>query len=81
MTIRCTLHDNGIFSRIAVKKPFLADQHMSRRLDFARQYCGWCAAEWERVCWMDESTFEIGKKILNKFIFGERHMSDIHQVV
>jgi hypothetical protein len=34
---------------------------MSRRLDFARQYRGWCVANWEHVCWMDESTFEIGK--------------------
>ena len=54
------LHYN-IFSRIAVEKPFLTPLHMSRRLHFARQYCGWSAKEWERVCWTDESTFEIGK--------------------
>jgi transposase len=30
MTICHTLHNNGIFSRIAVKKPFLTAQHMSR---------------------------------------------------
>ena len=40
MTIYCTLYDNGIFSRIAVKKPFLTTQHMSRQFDFARQYRG-----------------------------------------
>jgi hypothetical protein len=34
---------------------------MSWQLDFARQYCGWCAVDWEHVCWMEESTFEIGK--------------------
>jgi hypothetical protein len=61
MTIRHTLYDNGIFSRIIVKKPFLTTQHMSRRLDFARQYRGWYAINWECVCWTDESTFEIGK--------------------
>jgi hypothetical protein len=61
MTIYCTLHDNGIFSRIAVKKPFLTAQHMSQQLDFARQYRRWCTADWERVYWTDESTFEIGK--------------------
>jgi hypothetical protein len=61
MTIRHTLHDNGIFSRIVVKKPFLTAQHMSRQLDFVRQYRGWCVADWERICWIDESTFEIGK--------------------
>jgi hypothetical protein len=44
MTIHSTLHDNGIFSRIAVKKPFLIGQHMSSQLDLTRQYHGWCAA-------------------------------------
>jgi hypothetical protein len=61
MTIRHTLHDNGIFNRLAVKKPFLTAQHLSRQLDFVREYRGWCAADWEHVCWIDESTFEIGK--------------------
>jgi hypothetical protein len=61
MTIRHTLHDNGIFSRIAVKKPFLIAQHMSWQLDFARQYHEWCIADREHICWTDESTFEIGK--------------------
>jgi hypothetical protein len=32
------------------------------------------AADWEHVCWTLV-------KILNKFIFEERHMSNIHQVV
>ena len=60
-TVRCVLHDHNIFSRIVVKKPFLTPLHMLRRLHFARQYRGWSAEEWERVCWTDESTFEIGK--------------------
>lgn len=60
-TVRRVLHDHNIFSRIAVKKPFLKPLHISRRLHFARQYCGWSAEEWERVCWTDESSFEIGK--------------------
>jgi hypothetical protein len=45
----------------SANKPFLATQYISRQLDFARQYRGWCAANWERVCWTEESTFEIGK--------------------
>jgi hypothetical protein len=61
MTIRRTLHYNGIFNQIAVKKPFLTTQYMSWRLDFVRQYHGWCTTDWEHVCWTDESTFEIGK--------------------
>lgn len=60
-TIRRALHESGIFSRIAVKKPFLTHRHMSQRLAFAQKYCGWTIKEWERVVWTDESTFEVGK--------------------
>ena len=60
-TIRRALHDSGIFSRIAVKKPFLTHRHMSQRLAFAQKYCGWTIKEWERVVWTNESTFEVGK--------------------
>ena len=44
-TIRRALHDNGIFNRIAIKKPFLTHRHMSQRLAFAQKYCGWIK-EW-----------------------------------
>ena len=60
-TIRKALHDSGIQSRIAVKKPFLTPRHMSQRLAFAQKYCRWSAEEWEQVIWTDESTFEVGK--------------------
>jgi transposase len=79
-TVRRVLHDHNIFSRIAVKKPFLKPLHISRRLHFARQYCGWSAEEWERVCSTNELVLKLAK-IQDKFMFGERHMSDIHQVV
>jgi transposase len=60
-TIRKALHDSGIHSRIAVKKPFLTPRHMSQRLAFAQKYCRWSAEDWEQVVWTDESTFEVGK--------------------
>ena len=44
-TIRRALHDSGIFSQIAVKKPFLTHCHMSQRLAFAQKYCGWTIKE------------------------------------
>lgn len=37
-TIRRTLRRRGIFSRIAVVKPFLSEGHKRARLAFARQY-------------------------------------------
>ena len=60
-TIQRVLHKSGIFSRIAVKNPFLTPRHMSQQLAFAQKYRGWSAKEWERIVWTDESTFEIGK--------------------
>ena len=60
-TIQRLLHRSGIFSRIAVKKPFLTPRHIYQRLVFAQKYRGWSAEDWERIIWTDESTFEIGK--------------------
>jgi hypothetical protein len=60
-TIQRALHESGIFSRIAVKKPFLTHRHMSQRLAFAQKYCGLTIKEWERVVWTNEYTFEVGK--------------------
>jgi hypothetical protein len=60
-TIFCALHNHDIFNKIAVKKLFLTPLHMSRKLDFARQYCGWSAKDWKCVCWTNKSTFKVGK--------------------
>ena len=60
-TIRRALHESGILSRIAVKKPFLTHRHISKRLAFAQKYGGWNTKELERVVWTDESTFKVGK--------------------
>jgi uncharacterized membrane protein YbhN (UPF0104 family) len=34
---------------------------MSWQLDFVRRYYEWSAKDWKYVCWIDKSTFEIGK--------------------
>lgn len=60
-TIRRTLRREGIFSRVAVVKPFLSDKHKAARLRFAKKYKNWTAAHWKRVVWTDESSFEVGK--------------------
>jgi transposase len=60
-TVRNTLKEVGIRSRIAAKKPFLSTVHRQRRLEFARKHQDWTVEDWRKVIWCDESTFEIGK--------------------
>jgi hypothetical protein len=61
-TIRRRAHEIGYNSRIAVKKPFINDKNKQKRLDFARQHLEWTIADWSKVIWSDESSFETGKK-------------------
>lgn len=60
-TVRKAAHELGFQSRAAAKKPFLNDRHLANRLAFAKKYKKWIVADWKRVIWTDESSFEIGK--------------------
>lgn len=60
-TVRKAAHKLGFNSRVATRKPFLSDRHLANRLAFAKKYEKWTVADWKRVIWTDESTFEIGK--------------------
>lgn len=59
-TVRRALHAESIFSRIAVKKPFLSATHQERRLAFARKLKNWTIDDWSTIMWTDEASFEIG---------------------
>jgi hypothetical protein len=63
--VRKALHDVGFSSHIVQKKPFLFDIHRARRLEFARKHRKWTIEDWKRVIWTDESTFEVGKRVMN----------------
>jgi hypothetical protein len=60
-TGRRILHKNGLFYRVAVKRPRLQPRHAEERLAFSRCKQDWTWIDWERVVWTDESCFEIGK--------------------
>jgi transposase len=59
--IRRTLHESGIESRIAVKKPFINRRNRAKRLAFASKYKNLTVDDWKHILWTDESSFEIGK--------------------
>ncbi|MBW0463510.1 hypothetical protein O181_003225 [Austropuccinia psidii MF-1] len=61
-TLRKAIHSLGKKSCIAVKKPYLSERHMQRRLAFAQEHAHWTVDDWRRVIWTDESLFELGKR-------------------
>lgn len=61
-TLKKAIQILGFSNRIAVKKPFLSMRHKEARLEFSREHVHWIALNWKNVTWIDESTFEIGKR-------------------
>ena len=61
--VRNALHESGFYNRVAQKKPFLTDAHKPKRLGFAFAHRKWTSEEWEKVIWIDESTFEVRKTL------------------
>ena len=55
------MHDVGSNSCIAIKKPFLNDNHKVERLAFAKEHSYGSLEDWSKVIWTDEASFEIGK--------------------
>ena len=62
LTLRKEIHELGVNSCIAVKKPFLSDMHKAKRLAFAKEHLHWTIDDWNNVNWTDESSFEVGKQ-------------------
>ncbi|KAI7933980.1 hypothetical protein MJO28_017368 [Puccinia striiformis f. sp. tritici] len=74
-TVRRRAHELGYRSRIAVKKPFINSINRQKRLTFAREHLEWTIADWSKVIWSDESSFETGKKTQRENVWrkkGER---------
>ena len=61
-TIRRVMKEHGYRRCIACRRPFISKQQAKRRLDFAIKYRWWGTADWKKVIWSDEATFETGKR-------------------
>jgi transposase len=72
-TIRRRLHDVGLHSCIARKKPLLTDDHMANRLAWALEHRHWTVNQWRRVLWSDESTFSQFQKDRQSHVWREPH--------
>ena len=58
-TIRRKLVDQKLFSRRPAKKPLLSKKNLKARLAFAKEYQNWTVAQWKKVCFSDESKFNL----------------------
>lgn len=58
-TVRRRLVDNGLRARKPLKKPKLTPTMTRKRLEWAKIHRLWTPEDWSRVCFSDESTFEI----------------------
>jgi transposase len=60
-TIRRTLHELNIFSRVPAAKPLLNDKQRINRLNWCIERRNWTVRKWKSVVWSDESRFTIYK--------------------
>lgn len=61
-TARQTLHDAGIHSHVAAKKPFVSKKHALARVSWCEKYKEKTIQDWNQVIFSDESSVEIGKQ-------------------
>jgi hypothetical protein len=50
------LYEQGFYSRVGIRKPFVSEKNRIKRLTWARERKEW-TNEWESVIWSDESKF------------------------
>lgn len=58
-SIRRRLVDAKLFSRRPAKKPLLSAKNRLARLEFAKAHLHWGMEEWKRVCFSDESKYNL----------------------
>jgi hypothetical protein len=61
-TIRRTMKRHGYRRCVACRRPFISKKAAAKRLAFALKYRWWSIADWKKVIWSDEATFETGKR-------------------
>jgi hypothetical protein len=57
--ISATLHQSGLYGRVARPKPFLSKRHMSARLEFDKRHLKDSQTMRNKVLWSDETKIEL----------------------
>lgn len=58
-TVRRRLVENGLFSYTQKKRPFHNRKQIKKRFAWCRDHLNWTITAWEKVCFSDESHFEV----------------------
>ncbi len=58
-TVMHRVHEVGMTSCVACKKPSVSEKNCQKRLIWERTHVGWSEAKWRKVLWSDESPFVI----------------------
>ncbi|MGH0127234.1 UNVERIFIED_CONTAM: hypothetical protein FKN15_074929 [Acipenser sinensis] len=58
-TISKAFHKNGLYGRVARKKPWLKKTHILARKEFAKRHLEDTAVMWQNVLWSDETKVEL----------------------
>jgi hypothetical protein len=57
-TIQRTLHNEGYYGRVGLRKPFISELNRIKRQNWCHERVNW-NNEWNNIVWSDESRFEL----------------------
>lgn len=75
-TISRTLHKNGLYGRVAKKKPYLKKQHLKARLQYATAHLKDTPVMWQSVIWSDETKIELFGLNTKKYVWRKPNTAD-----
>ena len=58
-TISATIHQSGLYGRVARRKPLLSKRHMAARLEFAKRHLKDSQTMRNKIIWSDETKIEL----------------------
>lgn len=59
--IRTVFNKLSYHSRVPAHKPYLKEDHIQKRLEFAHLHQYWTVTNWKNLIWSDKSLYEVGK--------------------
>jgi len=57
-TVRNYLHEEGYYSRVALRKPYVSEKNRQKRLKWCKERKNWIT-EWNNIIWSDESRYTL----------------------
>ena len=78
-TAKKSLHEAGIYSHVAAKKPFISERHAAARVSWCEKHKKKTVSDWAQIIFSDESSVEIGKQSRQIRVWrsvGERFNTD-----